>query len=147
MSNREAFLAEAKAAREARKADRDREIAAVKLQSVVRGWLRRINIEKEAKENVDKLTNKNSQNPHDANDFVQQKPTALELYYISQSYLAFGARSLMDATNKSVVEDLDRFERLCRIISETLKEESPKYSYISMAINKDKCKASSNTPE
>lgn len=141
MSNREAFLAETKAAREARKADKDREIAATKIQSTLRGWLQRKRLEKETKEKVDNIANNTIQNASGASEKKEQKPTALELYHVTQSYLAFAANTLVDESKKCSAEDLDRFERMCRIISGTLKEESPKYSYISMAINKDKYKA------
>ena len=141
MSHREAFLAETKAAREARKADRNREIAAVKIQSTLRGWLQRTRLEKEIIGKVDNISKKVSQSVDGAGVSEEQKPTALELYHVTQSYLAFAARSLVDESKKCAAEDLDRFERMCRIISGTLKEESPKYSYISMAINKDKYKA------
>ena len=143
MSNREAFLAEAKAAREARKADRDREVAVTKIQSIVRGWLQRKRLEKETKTIVDQLANRNNELSGAATDSQESKPTAIDLYNITQRYLAFSARSLIDDDKKCDPDDLDRFERLCRIISDTLKEESPKYSFISIAINKDKSKARS----
>ena len=140
MSNREAFLAEAKVAREARKADREREIAASKIQALIRGWLRRLKLEKEVKEKVDELT-KSSDNVPSADSKDDQRPTALEVYNVAKSFLSFGVKNLLSGDQKSAGENLDRFERLCRIISGTLKEESPKYSYIALAINKDKNKA------
>ena len=66
MSNREACLAEAKAAREARKADRDREVAVTKIQSIVRGWLQRKRLEKETK-NMQKKVEDNGQRKKSTN--------------------------------------------------------------------------------
>ena len=140
MSNREAVLAEAKAAREARKADREKDVAVIKIQSIVRGFLQRRNLEKETKGNVDKLAHKDLENSE--TESQELKPTAIELYNITQRYLTFSAKSLLE-DRKCDPDDLDRFERLCRVISGTLKEDSPKYSYISIAINKDKTKARS----
>ena len=141
MSNREAVLAEAKAAREARKADREKEVSVIKIQSLVRGFLKRKTLEKTAIAEVDSLANKNNENT--GSESQELKPIAIDLYNTTQQYLAFGAKSLIDDDRKCDPDDLDRFERLCRIISDTLKEESPKYSYISIAINKDKAKARS----
>ena len=100
MSNREAFLAETKAAREARKADRNREIAAVKIQSTVKGWLQRNLLEKEITEKVDNIAKKPSTNVCGASENEEQKPTALELYRVTQSYLAFAAHTLVDDSKK-----------------------------------------------
>jgi len=50
--SKEAFLESTKAAREARKAGRDREKAAIRIQAVVRGWLARVKISREVRKNV-----------------------------------------------------------------------------------------------
>ena len=56
MSNREALLEATKAARDARMAEKERETAAVTVQSVTRGWLTRTRKRREWQEKVDKWT-------------------------------------------------------------------------------------------
>ena len=54
MSNREALLEATKAARDARMAEKERDTAAVTVQSVTRGWLTRTRKRREWQEKVDK---------------------------------------------------------------------------------------------
>ena len=56
MSNREALLEATKAARDARMAEKERDTAAVTVQSVTRGWLTRTRKRREWQEKVDKWT-------------------------------------------------------------------------------------------
>ena len=100
-------------------------------------------LEKEINAKVDDVCKYINPNAGPAIENEEQKPTALELYNVTQRYLAFASHGLLDESKKCSTDSLDRFERMCRIISGTLKEESPKYSYIGMAINKDKNKARS----
>ena len=88
MSNREAVLAEAKAAREARKADREKEVSVIKIQALVRGFLKRIALEKTAKANVDSLANKNNDNTGSELQILRQY---LSLFYSKR--IPYGANS------------------------------------------------------
>ena len=88
-----------KAAREARKANRDRERAALVLQSAIRGWLTRIRIEKDVRQNVDKAIEGDS-----------DKPTAVEMYRMTRNFMTFCKPR----------KDTERLEKICMALVSSL---------------------------
>ena len=97
--SKEAFLESTKAAREARKANRDRERAALVLQSAIRGWLTRIRIEKDVRQNVDKAIEGDS-----------DKPTAVEMYRMTRNFMTFCKPR----------KDTERLEKICMALVSSL---------------------------
>lgn len=118
MSNsKEAFLASTKAAREARKMERQREMAVVLLQSSTRGWLTRLKLDREMKVELDKIISKTS-------NF-----NSLEFYTKLKNYVTF--------CHPQKVSETERLEKVARLLVQSLEEESPKKSYVGVALNKD----------
>ena len=73
MASKEEIIAKTNAAREARKLAREREAAAIHVQKCVRGWLVRLRIGKEIRQNLDKL-------------LAQEQPISVELYKSVRRY-------------------------------------------------------------
>lgn len=98
--SKEAFLESTKAAREARKATRDREKSALKIQTWVRGWLVRVRTAKEIWIMLDESfpTTYDAAPPH--------QKSALELYGVAKLFMIFGRPN----------KDAERFERICKVL-------------------------------
>ncbi len=118
-----AFLASARAAREEREAERRREKGVVLAQAAVRGWMWRRRRWRAAREDFDE---KFPPVPHDAPEAGMALATAVTSYGAAREFLA--------ACN--VMEERERFERLCRYVLASLGSSSPKTSYISVALGK-----------
>jgi hypothetical protein len=106
--SKEAFLESTKAAREARKANRDRERAAIVLQSAIRGWLTRIRIEKDVRKTVDRAIEGGS-----------DRPTAVEMYRMARNFLTFCKPR----------KDTERLEKICRALVSSLVSIAKVHSY------------------
>ncbi|XP_061762489.1 ubiquitin-protein ligase E3B [Nerophis ophidion] len=117
-SSKTEFLDKARQAREERKGHKDKEKAAIHIQSLVRRFLCRCRLQKELRKEVD--------------DYFQASPTtskrnALSLFKI--------ARKLLFVFHQ---EDKARFEKLCRAILSSMEvENEPKVWYVSLALSKD----------
>ena len=127
MSNREAFLEATKAARDARKAEKAKEVAAVTLQSATRGWLSRLRIKRELREKVDQFTENSDGNKKDQ--------TATEMYQITRGFLLLNAGP-KDLKDKAA--NIDRLEGICKRLTDSLESENPKYSYVGLAFTSSK---------
>jgi len=136
--SKEAFLESTKAAREARKATRDREKSALRIQKWVRGWLVRIKTAKRIWTLVDTSFQPSNQAPKQA----------IELYRVAKLFMIFGKPS----------KDSERFEKVCKTLVtfyslilyfcwfqcdslilkvSTLDSESIKFSYVGLGLSKD----------
>ncbi|XP_061907238.1 ubiquitin-protein ligase E3B [Entelurus aequoreus] len=117
-SSKTEFLDKARQAREERKGHKDKENAAIHIQSLVRRFLCRCRLQKELRKEVD--------------DYFQASPAtskrnALSLFKI--------ARKLLFVFHQ---EDKARFEKLCRAILTSMEvENEPKVWYVSLALSKD----------
>lgn len=119
MATKEEVIAKTNAAREARKLTRDRENAAIRLQKNTRGWLTRIRIAKNLRSNLDTIL-------AEPKNF-----TSIELFKVVRNYLNFCA------SEASRDLELDRMEKLARILVLSLDHDTPKKSYVGVALNKD----------
>ncbi len=119
MASKDEIIAKTNAAREARKLARDREIAAVRLQKSARGWLTRLRIGKNIRDELDQF-------------LAQPKNmTSIELFKTVRNYLLF-------CSHKSNQEDeLNRMEKLARILVLSLDHDNTKKSYVGVALNKE----------
>ena len=130
-SKKSAFLAETKAARDLRQAEKNREFAATQAQKVVRGWLARQRLEKQI------LSEFDAQFPpisYEDEDKLALKPANLPLkpatasYRVSRRFLTYC---------QPLQKQFGRFETLCRYILASVESESMKLSYISVALSKN----------
>ena len=97
MSNREALLEATRAARDARKAEKVKDAAAVKVQCAVRGWLTRIRMKREWQGKIDNFTAAPSSvgdggQPSDKKEF-DKKSTAAEMYELTRGFILHVHRS------------------------------------------------------
>ncbi|RZC40397.1 hypothetical protein BDFB_001114 [Asbolus verrucosus] len=116
------FLEQTKAAREERAFEKKKEKAATLIQATVRGWLSRIKFSRNILQEFDDTI------PDIPEDGTKSslKP-ALHIYYQSCRLLLVWHKE----------RDKERFEKLCRYIVHTLEFESPKFSYVGVALNKE----------
>ncbi|XP_043677000.1 ubiquitin-protein ligase E3B isoform X3 [Vespula pensylvanica] len=122
-SSRGSFLQQTKAAREERAHEKDREAAVTVIQAYVRGWLARIRFTKKILEEFD-INFPDDCTKLDANIELQ---LALHIYRVTSRFLIIYKRE----------RDQERIEKLCRYLVQTLQSESPKFSYVGVALNKD----------
>ncbi|RZF42672.1 hypothetical protein LSTR_LSTR001467 [Laodelphax striatellus] len=118
-SRKGTFLEQTKAAREERAQEKRRDVAATLLQSHVRGWLARINFAKRIlklfdEEFSDEVT-------------VDTLKPALQRYKVICRLLLVWKKE----------RDAARFEKICRYLVTSLESDSPKLSYVGVALNKD----------
>lgn len=119
------FIGMAKAAREERACDKRREQAAVTIQALIRRYLVRCSLNKKIREEVDGLLCI----PAEAD--AEYKPSfrpAAEVFHIVQKFFMV----IKD------VEDMQRFEYLCRYVLATMNSETlNKNVYVSVILSKD----------
>jgi ubiquitin-protein ligase E3 B len=116
------FLEQTKAAREERAFEKKKEKAATLIQANVRGWLARVKFSRNILQEFDDTI---PDVPEDG-----EKPTlkpALQIYNQSCRLLLIWRKE----------RDRDRFEKLCRYLVNTLEYESPKFSYVGVALSKE----------
>ncbi|KAG7198940.1 hypothetical protein KM043_015752 [Ampulex compressa] len=117
-SSKGSFLQQTKAAREERAQEKRREAAITLIQAYGRGWFARRKLTKEILEEFD-------------NNFLKDRDAelkpALDVYKIISRFLYVFKRE----------RDQGRIENLCRYLVLTLESESPKISYVGVALNKD----------
>ncbi|XP_060527674.1 ubiquitin-protein ligase E3B [Cylas formicarius] len=121
-SSKGSFLEQTKAAREERALEKRRENAAVLIQSNIRGWLQRLKFSKNILEEFDSVV------PELPENFTkQQLKPALEIYHQSLRLLIIWRKE----------RDKERFAKLCRYLVASLDSDSPKFSYVGVALNKE----------
>jgi hypothetical protein len=104
-SSKSDFLLAAKAAREQRHAEKNREDAAVRLQANTRGWMARQRVVREVSTEFDR------QFPPDCSSEVGfELKSSIDCYRVARNFLSFSR----------VDEEEARFERLCRYILASL---------------------------
>ncbi|KAM4709251.1 ubiquitin-protein ligase E3B isoform 1-T2 [Discoglossus pictus] len=114
------FLDRARQAREERKGLKERERAAIKIQSLIRRFLCRCRLQKEIRQEVDEFL--------DAAEGGSIKPNALSIFRIARKLLII----------YRIQNDRVRFEKLCRCILNSMEcENEPKVWFVSLALSKD----------
>ena len=122
MASKEEIIAKTNAAREARKLLRDREAAAIQVQKVAKGWLTRLKICKDTRDDLDRIL----ANPNSA--------TSIEIFRICRHYLLFCPTV---SSGKRGQQELDRTEKLARMLVQSLEHDNPKKSYVGVALNRE----------
>ncbi|XP_014290363.1 ubiquitin-protein ligase E3B [Halyomorpha halys] len=116
---KDAFLEQKKAARECRAQEKKKELAAIKIQSAVRGWIQR-------KKYIHCILSEfDNEIPGDAKGAALRP--AQHYYKIIWRFLYIWKAE----------RDKVRFERLCSYLVAALENENVKISYISVALNKE----------
>ncbi|XP_069788822.1 ubiquitin-protein ligase E3B isoform X2 [Narcine bancroftii] len=114
------FLDKARAAREERKGQKERERATIQIQAVVRRYLCRCRLLKKIRLEID--------NFFDINETCLSKRSALAIFKI--------ARKLLFVFHGK--EDKERLQKLCRCILNSMEvDNEPKVWYVSIALSKD----------
>ncbi|XP_062543372.1 ubiquitin-protein ligase E3B [Armigeres subalbatus] len=130
-TKKDSFLEHTKAAREERANERaleeKRDKSIMLLQKNIRGWLARTKFRKLILEEFDTLLPPVT-NP--AKD-IELKP-CLQVYHAASHFIL---QWKTDSPEKST--NFERLERLCRYLTASLESDSPKTSYIGVALNKD----------
>ncbi|XP_012282275.1 ubiquitin-protein ligase E3B isoform X2 [Orussus abietinus] len=120
-SSKDSFLQQTKAAREERANEQRREGAVIRIQANIRGWLARIKFTKSILDEFDNNI------PEDSGNKGCELKSALYVYRVTSRFLIVYKKE----------RDQERLEKLCRYLVRTLESESPKLSYVSLALNKD----------
>lgn len=117
------FLEQTKAAREERALEKKKEEAAVTIQANIRGWLARVKFAQNVLREFDRTI------PDIPDDNTKQQTfiPAIEIYRQSSRLLLIWRKE----------RDKERFLKLCRYLVATLTVDSPKLSYVGMALNKE----------
>ncbi|XP_073916937.1 ubiquitin-protein ligase E3B isoform X2 [Castor canadensis] len=114
------FIDRARQAREERLVQKERERAAVAIQAHFRSFLRRSQLQKDIRKEIDEFFK--------ADDSGSSKRSALCIFKIARKLLFIF----------KIKEDNERFEKLCRCILSSMDAESePKVWYVSLALSKD----------
>ncbi|XP_078410555.1 ubiquitin-protein ligase E3B isoform X1 [Cetorhinus maximus] len=114
------FLVKARAAREERKGQKERERATIQIQALVRRYLCRCRLLREIRMEVDDF--------FDINEANSSKRSALAIFKITRKLLFV----------YHMKEDKERLQKLCRCILNSMEvENEPKVCYVSMALSKD----------
>ncbi|XP_015600022.1 ubiquitin-protein ligase E3B isoform X2 [Cephus cinctus] len=121
-SSKGSFLQQTKAAREERANEKRKEAAATCIQAAVRGWLTRIKIPTKILEEFDSTFSDETNNEE-----TTKLKSALQIYKTTSRFLIIYKRD----------RDQARIEKLCRYLVKSLNSESPTYSYVGVALNKD----------
>ncbi|KAF2900658.1 hypothetical protein ILUMI_05537 [Ignelater luminosus] len=116
------FLEQTKAAREERALEKRKEASVITIQANVRGWITRVKFVRGILNEFDEII---PEVPEGDSKSVL-KP-AIQIYY--------QVKRLLLIFNKT--RDRDRFDRLCRYLIASLESDSPKISYVGVALNKE----------
>ncbi|XP_011307352.1 ubiquitin-protein ligase E3B [Fopius arisanus] len=116
------FLQQTKAAREERAHEKRREAAVVTIQASIRGWLSRRKFANKILHDLDSFFPEDS--TLDAS--IELKPVLQVFRHISRFLIVFKRD-----------RDQARIERLCKYLTKSLDSESPKFSYVGVALNKE----------
>lgn len=116
------FLEQTKAAREERALEKKKDEAAIIIQANIRGWLARVKFAQNVLSEFDKTI------PDLPDDNTKQNfIPAIEVYRQSSRLLLIWRKE----------RDKERFLKLCRYLVATLNVDSPKLSYVGVALNKE----------
>lgn len=126
-SDKKKFLEQAKAARQGRAHDRQKEEAIILIQATIRGFLSRRRIKRRIREELDKYL-KIPKEHHDPKDYSPSLSSAVETFHITKNFLYF-----IDVNSE---EDTKRFEYLCRYILASMETSTIKHCYVSVSFNK-----------
>nr|CAH7724445.1 unnamed protein product [Callosobruchus chinensis] len=116
------FLEQTKAAREERALEKRKESAAKLIQAHIRGWLSRV---KFARGILDKFDETVPAVPDDISK--TEFRLAIEIYHQTLRLLLVWKKT----------RDKERFAKLCRYLIISLESDSPKYSYVGVALSKE----------
>lgn len=116
------FLQQTKAAREERANEKRKELSIVCIQAHFRGWLARNKFSIMILNEFDNFFIEDTT----SDTLIQLKPVLQVYKHISHFLFVFKAN-----------RDQLRIEKLCRYLSKSLDSESPKLSYVGVALNKD----------
>ncbi|XP_066246822.1 ubiquitin-protein ligase E3B [Euwallacea similis] len=116
------FLEQTKAAREERALEKRREEAIIIIQANVRGWLARVKFTTQILQDFDNQVPDLSEQ-HTKQDFKH----ALDVYQQGLRLLIIWQKD----------RDCERFAKFCRYIVASLDCDSPKFSYVGVALNKE----------
>lgn len=122
-SQKDSFLEQTKAAREERASEKRRENAAVCIQARIRGFLARKKYQREILTEFDAII-PDVKSDQENVEFA----AASDVYHVACRFLS------QFRINDS--DHLERFEKLCRYLNACIEAETPKVSYISLALNK-----------
>lgn len=127
-ASKDTFLEQTKAAREERALEKKRELSAIKIQAVIRGWLARQRFTKRILNDFDTLLpeTKNLSSQDESPQPIELIP-ALDVYHVTcRLFLVFKQQ-----------RDKKKFEKLCKYIVQSLHSESVKLSYVGVFLNKE----------
>nr|XP_032513418.1 ubiquitin-protein ligase E3B [Danaus plexippus plexippus] len=127
ITSKDSFLEQTKAAREERALEKKREQSAIKIQSMIRGWLAKQRFNKIILYDFDQLL------PEYASQGSQDEPQQPELI---QALDVFRLACRLFLVFKQQ-RDKKRFEKLCKYIVQSLHSESVKISYVGVFLNKE----------
>lgn len=119
------FLEQTKAARKERALEKQKETASIIIQSYTRGWITRIKVTRNILNDFDDAFQNISMDT--------TNPIHISLAPSFQMYRQI--TRLLFIWNKE--RDKDRFVKICRYLVRSLECESPKISYVGIALNKD----------
>ncbi|XP_016973174.1 ubiquitin-protein ligase E3B isoform X2 [Drosophila rhopaloa] len=121
------FLEQTKAAREERALEKRRELAAILLQSTLKGYAARRKYQKRIILDFDAIFTEN----HDDKD-VELELLAITVYPVLRRYLT------QIKLDKSDVTSRERLERICRYIIKAMEAENTKLSYAALCLFKER---------
>ncbi|KAL1381557.1 hypothetical protein pipiens_003410 [Culex pipiens pipiens] len=131
-TKKDSFLEQTKAAREERERERaqeeQRDRSIVLMQKTVRGWLARTKFQRMILNDFDTLLPPVTNPSKD----IELK-SALQIYQAASHFLL----QWKDRDSSDCSANQDRLERLCRYLIASLESDSPKTSYIGVALNKE----------
>ncbi|ESO98574.1 hypothetical protein LOTGIDRAFT_201597 [Lottia gigantea] len=126
--HKNSFLENTKTAREERAQERIRELSAVKIQCYTRSFLCRRKLQKNARDDLDRLIQLPDQNGEgEGVDYKPKLAPALEFFKTVRRFLFFYNQA----------DDKYRFEYLCRYLLISVQSDVTKNSYISVAMTKN----------
>ncbi|KAK9513093.1 hypothetical protein O3M35_001362 [Rhynocoris fuscipes] len=118
-SQKDAFLEHTKAAREERAHEKKRELAATKIQAIIKGWLQRLRYSRMILEEFDREITEDLKNSN-------IKPS-LHYYKIITRFMLVW----------KLERDKARFEKLCSYLVASVESDNVKVSYVAVALNKE----------
>ncbi|XP_017769365.1 PREDICTED: ubiquitin-protein ligase E3B [Nicrophorus vespilloides] len=117
------FLEQTKAAREERALEKRKDEAAIKIQALVRGWLVKKKFTNRIISEYDEFI---PEIHEDGSQKVAYK-SAVQVYHVSYRFMMVW----------NAERDSERLVKLCRYLVASLEHNSPKFSYVGVALNKD----------